>query len=49
MYTEDLSDKETALISVIGVAPKVNEIEMFLTQQAKAAIEKYIKKRGMLL
>lgn len=49
MYTEDLIDKETALISIIGTAPKVDEIEMFLTRQAKAAIEKYMKKRGMLL
>lgn len=49
MYTEDLINKETALISVIGAAPKVDEIEMFLTQQAKTAIEKYIKKRGIKL
>jgi len=48
MYTEDIIDKETALISVIGEAPKVGEIERFLTQQVKIAIEKYIKKRGML-
>lgn len=48
MYTEDIIDKETALISVIGEAPKVGEIERFLTQQAKISIEKYIKKRGML-
>ncbi len=49
MYTEDIIDKEMALISVIGEIPKVDEIERFLTQQAKIAIEKYLKKRGMLL
>ena len=49
MYTEDIIDKETALISVIGEAPNVDEIESFLTLQAKTAIEKYIKKRNMLL
>ncbi|AZT91469.1 hypothetical protein ELD05_13135 [Caldicellulosiruptor changbaiensis] len=49
MYTDDLIDKETALISVIGEAPNVDEIESFLTLQVKTAIEKYIKKRGMLL
>jgi len=48
IYTEDIIDKETALISVIGEAPNVDEIESFLTLQAKTAIEKYIKKRGML-
>lgn len=43
IYTEDIIDKETALISVIGEIPKTDEIEKFLTQQAKTAIEKYIK------
>lgn len=28
--------------------PEGYEIERFLTQQAKIAIEKYLKKRGML-
>ncbi len=46
MYTEDIYDKETALASIIGEKLDAEELEQFLAEQAKEAIEKYVKKKG---
>ncbi|MGI1689920.1 nucleotidyl transferase AbiEii/AbiGii toxin family protein [Thermoanaerobacter uzonensis] len=46
MYTEDIYDKETALASIIGEKLDAEELEQFLAEQAKKAIEKYVKKKG---
>ncbi|HHW58106.1 MAG TPA: nucleotidyl transferase AbiEii/AbiGii toxin family protein [Clostridia bacterium] len=45
MYTEDIYDKETSLASIVSKKLDTEQLEQFLGQQAKKAIEKYVYKR----